>query len=199
MQQRSEETRAHILEAALKLFSKAGYDAASVAQICQEAGVSKGAFYHHFPSKHDVFMALLHGWLHALDEQFQVALEGSKDVPDGLLRMAAKARGVFQDAQGQLPMFLEFWTQAARDPVVWQTTIAPYRHYQAMFAGIIRQGITEGSIVEHDADASSRVLLAMALGLILQSMFDRDGVSWDQVTQEGMQLFMKGLANNTGN
>lgn len=198
MQQRSEETRAHILEAALNLFSKEGYDATGVAQICQAAGVSKGAFYHHFPSKHDVFMALLHGWLEALDKQFKVALEGSKDVPDGLLRMAAKARGVFQDAQGQLPMFLEFWTQAARDPLVWQTTIAPYRHYQALFAGIIRQGITEGSIVEHDADTSSRVVLAMALGLILQSMLDRDGVSWDQVTQEGMQFLMKGLANKPG-
>ena len=89
MQQRSEETRTHILEAALKLFSKEGYDATGVAQICQAAGVSKGAFYHHFPSKHAVFMALLQSWLEVLDKQFQAALEGARDVPDGLLRMAA--------------------------------------------------------------------------------------------------------------
>ena len=197
MQQRSEETRAHILAAALSLFSKDGYDATGVAQICAAAGVSKGAFYHHFPSKHDVFMALLHVWLEALDKQFQATLEGSKDVPTGLLNMAAKAQGVFQDAKGQLPMFLEFWTQAARNPQVWQTTIEPYHHYQAMFAGIIRQGIAEGSFVEHDADASSRVVLAMALGMILQSMLDRDGVQWEQVIQEGMRLLMKGLAKTT--
>ena len=59
MQQRSEETRTHILKAALDLFSKNGYDATSVANICQAAGVSKGAFYHHFASKHSVFQALL--------------------------------------------------------------------------------------------------------------------------------------------
>jgi AcrR family transcriptional regulator len=195
MQQRSEETRAHILEAALKLFSKDGYEASGVAQICAAAGVSKGAFYHHFPSKHALFMALLHVWLEALDKQFQAALAGAKDVPDGLVRMAAKASSIFQDAQGQLPMFLEFWAQAARDPLVWQITIAPYRHYQALFAAIIRQGINEGSFSEHDADASARVILAMALGMILQSMLDRDGVAWHQVTQQGMQILVNGLAN----
>jgi len=51
MQQRSEETRARILDAAIRRFAIAGYDAASVEDICTEAGVSKGAFYHHFPTK----------------------------------------------------------------------------------------------------------------------------------------------------
>ena len=107
--------------------------------------------------------------------------------------MASKAQGIFQDAKGQLPMFLEFWSQAARNPLVWQTTIEPYHHYQAMFSGLIRQGIAEGSFADHDADASSRVVLAMALGMILQSMLERNSVQWDQTTQQGMQILIKGL------
>jgi AcrR family transcriptional regulator len=193
MQQRSEETRTHLLEAALRLFSKEGYDATGVAEICQAAGVSKGAFYHHFPSKHDIFMALLEGWLAELDRQFNEALAEAKNVPNGLVRMAEKSRSVFLDARGQLPMFLEFWTKASRDPVVWQSTIAPYRRYQALFAGIFRQGMAEGSIAEADPDAAARVVLALALGLILQSMLDREGAQWNQVAQEGMLLVMKGL------
>ncbi len=43
-QQRGEETRARILDAAVRKFAIAGYDAASVDDICAEAGVSKGAF-----------------------------------------------------------------------------------------------------------------------------------------------------------
>ncbi len=197
MQHRSVETRSNILASTLSLFSKEGYDATGVADICQAAGVSKGAFYHHFESKHAVFMALLEGWLEALDKQFKDALDGAIDAPDGLVRMATKARGVFQDAKGQLPMFLEFWTKSARDPVVWQTTIAPYRRYEMLFAGIIRQGIVEGSMVENDPDISARLVLALALGLILQSMLDRDGVQWDQVVQQGMLLLMKGLTKPT--
>ena len=70
MQQRSMETRKRILDAAQSLFSQSGYDATGVAEICRAAGVSKGAFYHHFPSKQAIFLELLDGWLSRLDESF---------------------------------------------------------------------------------------------------------------------------------
>ena len=50
-QPRGEETRTRILDAALEAFARDGYDDASVAEICRLAGVTKGGFYHHFPSK----------------------------------------------------------------------------------------------------------------------------------------------------
>ena len=59
MQQRSEETQAQIIKSAIKLFAANGYTAASVDMICKDAGISKGAFYHHFPSKQTVFVAMV--------------------------------------------------------------------------------------------------------------------------------------------
>ncbi|MCX6071787.1 MAG: helix-turn-helix domain containing protein, partial [Chloroflexi bacterium] len=56
-------TEARILDAAAECFGRRGYDATGVADLCETAGVSKGAFYHHFPSKQAVFMALLNRWL----------------------------------------------------------------------------------------------------------------------------------------
>ena len=58
-QQRSEETRARLLEAAEACFSESGYDGTGVAKICRRAGVSKGAFYHHFETKQAIFLELL--------------------------------------------------------------------------------------------------------------------------------------------
>ena len=71
MQQRSEETHAIILESAYQLFSRNGYEATSVADICQSAGVSKGALYHHFPTKQAIFLELMESWLTGLDAGFQ--------------------------------------------------------------------------------------------------------------------------------
>ena len=58
-EQRREETRAALLEAATQAFSDRGYDATGVAELCRRAGVSKAAFYYHFERKQAIFMAML--------------------------------------------------------------------------------------------------------------------------------------------
>jgi AcrR family transcriptional regulator len=194
MQQRSEETRARILQSAQQAFAASGYDATGVAEICKSAGVSKGAFYHHFPSKQAVFMALLDNWLAALDGQMAVLLEGSESVAQGLVRTAGLTGMVFQSASGQLPMFLEFWREASHDPLVWQTTVGPFRRYQELFAEIVKKGIAEGSLRPVDPLTAARLIVALALGLILQGVIDPHGAAWDEVTRDSFSLLMKGLS-----
>ena len=79
-------TRDALLKSALALFERLGYDATSVQQIVDDAGRTKGAFYHHFESKED----LLRG-LH--DEFIDYQLERARAViardlpPDKTLRV----------------------------------------------------------------------------------------------------------------
>jgi AcrR family transcriptional regulator len=194
MQQRSEETRAQIMQAAQKLFAQNGYDATGVAEICKAAGVSKGAFYHHFPTKQALFLELLKTWLSGLDAQMTAAVEGPHNVTQALLDMAGMMQNVFQVANEQLPIFLEFWTQSSRDPVVWQTTIAPYRRYQTFFTALVQSGVDEGSLKAVDPEAAARLILAMAVGLLFQSLLDPQGANWENMTKQSMQLLMNGLA-----
>ncbi len=46
-----------IMHKAIELFSERGFDKVSVDEICKECGVTKGAFYHHYKSKHIVILA----------------------------------------------------------------------------------------------------------------------------------------------
>lgn len=194
MQQRSEETREHILMAALKCFSRAGYDATGVAEICTEAGVSKGAFYHHFPSKQAVFLKLLDDWLTGIDARIQTVQLETENVPEAMVQMSGLIGEAFQDAQQRLPMFLEFWTQASRDPQIWQATIEPYHRFEDLFAGILRKGMTEGSLEPCDPQVGARILLSTAIGLFLQGILDPQGADWVQVTAQAMQTLMRGFA-----
>jgi TetR/AcrR family acrAB operon transcriptional repressor len=59
MEADSDSRRNRILDAAVRLFTRHGYDKTSVAEIAQEAGISKGAIYLHFESKDALFHALL--------------------------------------------------------------------------------------------------------------------------------------------
>src|SRR3954451_516999 len=51
--------RAAILDSALEVFSKRGYNGASIDEIAQAAGISKALIYEHFPSKKDLHVSLL--------------------------------------------------------------------------------------------------------------------------------------------
>ena len=53
-QLKSQETKKKIFLAAKNILKKDGYDALSIKNICEEAGVSNGSFYHHFKTKDDL-------------------------------------------------------------------------------------------------------------------------------------------------
>jgi AcrR family transcriptional regulator len=191
MQQRSEETRSRIMEAAIKLFSSRGYNKASVDDICEEAGISKGAFYHHFKSKQALFLALLDGWLEFVDN----AIEASKDqtVPETFMQMTQAFPYVFETAGDGLPMFLEFWLQASRDKKIWEASIAPYRRYHRYFTSLIKKGVQEGSFVEVDPELASRMIVSTAMGLLLQSLLDPKGANWEKVARDSTNLLVNSL------
>ena len=193
-QQRAEETRAHILQAGVESFAQNGYDATGVAEICQRAGVTKGGFYHHFPSKQALFLALFEQWLTVLDEQLAAFRAEAENVPDGFREMAGMIGQVFEIASGQLPMFLDFWSKAAHDPDVWKTIIAPYRRYQTFFAQVIQEGIDEGTLRPVDPETAAQTLVSLAVGLLLQGTLDPDGANWAQVTKESIDIYLEGIA-----
>src|SRR5687768_7529811 len=51
-----------LIDAAVKLVLKQGYSATTVDQICAEAGVTKGSFFHYFSSKEDICLAAMDTW-----------------------------------------------------------------------------------------------------------------------------------------
>ena len=105
-EERSERSRQQILDSALKLFSHRGYGATSVRDIAEDAGLSKGNVYHHFPDKETIFRALL-------DRYFQ-----AMSTPDFPFNRAL--------ASGTFPENLEALGRAARD------TVRDYREYVAL-------------------------------------------------------------------
>lgn len=193
VQQRGEETRTRILEVAQEAFARYGYDATGVAEICRRAGVTKGGFYHHFPSKQDVFLEMLERWLEGMDQELEVMRSGEETVPDELRAMTAMVPAVFQEAGGRLTLFLEFLTKAGHSPAVWQATVAPFRKYHAFFAKMISDGIEEGSLRPVDPEMASNLLLSFAVGLLTMGLLDPFGDDWGRVAQEGMDVLLDGI------
>jgi AcrR family transcriptional regulator len=193
-QLRAEETKSKILTAAAICFARNGYDASSVSMICEEAGVTKGAFYYHFSTKQAIFLELINLWLSELDTSFNAIRHSSQTVPSGLMEMA-KALGIlFDHSLEYVPFFLEFWLHSIRDAEIWKIMILPYRRYQEYFAEIMQAGIDEGSFRPHDVNRSSRTLISTAIGLVLSGLIEpEEKTNWETSVQESVQVFLKGI------
>ena len=86
----TETLRSHdrILKKALELFSERGYDATSVREICEAAGITKPTLYHFYGSKEGVYRAIVEGALERFRAEVVLALTGEGSLRDRLVRMA---------------------------------------------------------------------------------------------------------------
>src|SRR3954462_15303737 len=95
--------RAAILDSALEVFSKRGYNGASIDEIAQAAGISKALIYEHFPSKKDLHVSLLD--MHVQELFDRLAANAATDDPgdvrlrnglDAFLLWVEEQRGAFR-------------------------------------------------------------------------------------------------------
>ena len=92
----AEDRRAAILEAALEVFSRRGYNGASIDEIANAAGISKALIYEHFPSKKDLHVSLLEGHV----QDIFVRLAQTADTKDpGEVRLRNGVNAFFEWAE----------------------------------------------------------------------------------------------------
>lgn len=81
--QRSETTRKQLLGIARELFTQ-GYTVTSIDDVVERAGVTKGALYHHFRTKRDLFRAVFEDIERELVEVVIIAADGAPDPLEGM-------------------------------------------------------------------------------------------------------------------
>ena len=86
-QREAAQTEQAILQAAMRLCRQKAFDKVSVREICSLAGITTGAFYHHFPSKE----ALLAKGFSSLDGYVKQALAGHENQPPAITSSALAA------------------------------------------------------------------------------------------------------------
>jgi Transcriptional regulator len=98
-EEKSERSRHAVLDSALRLFASQGYRATTMREIADEAGVSTGNVYHHFPDKETIFRELIDEYFAVADTQrfpFRRALAGLQDFPDNIEQLGYAARESIQ-------------------------------------------------------------------------------------------------------
>ena len=201
-EERSEKSKQLILDAALKLFSHKGYGATSVRDIAEEAELSKGNVYHHFPDKEAIFRALIDRYFEAMgrpDFPFNRALaQGS--FPENLEALGMSIREVIRD-------YREYIALIYVDVVEFDGTHVRkfYENMAERFDAFMKATGMEKELGDKLADGLSPVSAVMLATRIFYNYFtveilfgvkDHFGKGTDEVVREISRILRHGMLRN---
>jgi len=188
---RGKATVKNILEAAAFCFAEKGYDKTDINEICRRANLTKGAFYHHFSSKQELFKKMMEQWISKLAEQIDLNEFKSRNTMELLLDIPGKLKPAFEEVDKQLPIFLELFIKATTDKELNKIAMKSYNEFINFFRGIIKRGINEGSIKKVDPDDAAKVLFSLTIGLVMQGLLNPDAEDWEKLAKKSILMILK--------
>ena len=168
------DTRDRILATARELFHGRSYSDVGIKEICDIAKVQKGSFYHFFPSKRDLAMAVIDDMADDWAQGF-VAEAFDRNLPpmerlDYMVDAAYYWQKAAKDLEGRMPgclfgnLALEVST---RDEVLRAKLNAVFDKAARRFHETLEQAIESGAIAPLDTEATASAMLAFLEGIIL--------------------------------
>lgn len=175
------DTRTRILATARVLFHGRSYSDVGIKEICDVAKVQKGSFYHFFPSKQDLAMAVIDvmadDWAHGfVAEAFDQNLRPMERL-EYMIDAAYYWQKAAKDIEGRMPgclfgnLALEVST---RDDVIRAKINAVFERASARFHETLDQAVERGEIAPLDTEATAAAMLAFLEGIILLAKSKND-------------------------
>jgi len=187
-------SKEQILEAAMKVFVKNGFSETRMDDIAENSGLSKGAIYHHYKSKKDLFLALIDFW----EEYFFFKVFFNKDVEsknsaDLLRDMANDMIETFKNRKYILLAELEFWSLANHDEDVRAKTEALYIKLMKLIRTIISKGVSTNEFKKIDVDVAALSVMTSLQGVIWFSIFQDKNISAEKYLNNVIEFIIFGF------
>jgi AcrR family transcriptional regulator len=172
-------TRARLLESAAELFAERGFYGASVEEIAERAGFSRGAFYSNFENKAELFLALLDDRMAVEMRSLEETLGGDAG-PAAFLDLLRRRGGRRSEPKEWTLLWAEFWLHVMRHPELAPKLAARQQAARAAIAGMIDRQFTQlGLTLPVSPTELASVMLAVDDGLKLQEDLDPAAVPED--------------------
>lgn len=191
------ERRRQILEAARGVFSKNGYDRASMAEIAAAVGVVEGAIYKHFPSKRDLLFACIGTWYGPLVESTREAMEGIRGTRNRLRFAIWRQLKSFAEEPGFCRLIIEEIRPRSdyHESVVRDLN----RELTSIVLGIIREGVERGELRSDVSPTTARdVIHGGVEHLAWKALTGRGELEVERLADELTELVWRGLAVEGG-
>lgn len=169
-ERRRELTRTALLDAAVTVFVRRGFHAASLEEIAEEAGFTRGAIYSNFGGKDELFLAVFERYEQRMLERFAELLEHQAGDVDAMFEEVGQAWAeiVYPDRDWAL-LTTEFWLYAMRDPDAAEKLAAHWQALEARVAQMFEAWAAQvGGRLRLPAADLAAITIAANDGLVMQ-------------------------------
>jgi AcrR family transcriptional regulator len=175
------ETRQRLLEAAEEVFRRRGFAGATVEEITETAGFSRGAFYSNFETREQLFIELLHNRVY---DEFTRMLERTPRNRTARAQMRSTAREFARRYEHGERWLFELWLEclayAARHPEFASLPATFWRGNRELTARMVDTTYAQvGARPPIESKHLATALTALDIGLAIQNLVDPEEVPLD--------------------
>ena len=138
----------------MKVFTKKGYSSARMDDIVRESGLSKGAIYHHYNGKKDIFLALIEHWETQTFPDFYTRNGKERSASNTLRDFSREILKVFKNRSYVFHAEVEFWSLSNQDEDIRKRSQELYEKIINLFELVIKKGIREGEFIDDSTNPS---------------------------------------------
>ncbi|MCH8075660.1 MAG: TetR/AcrR family transcriptional regulator [SAR324 cluster bacterium] len=199
---RTSDAKERLIDTAVVLIRARSYTSVSVDDICKTAGVRKGSFYHFFPSKRDLALAVVDSWWESMQvDVLDPAFQGDVPPLERIQRMFDRAVTLHSKAQQKTGQFqgcplgnlaLEVSSQ---DEVMREKLDHTFQQFSAYIENALKMGVSDGSIPPNlNVRETAQSLLSYFYGIIMMAKTANDSRVMKDLSSRALQLVSAPLA-----
>ena len=191
------ERKEQIMDAALKVIIRKGYDNSRMDDIVDLSSMSKGAIYWYYKSKKEVYLNLVNYWvikystvINHIVEEDDSAADQLKDVFDYFILQYEQDPSAFK-------ALVEFWSLAGRDEDFHKKVDRVYTKFLEFLERIINKGVKSGEFKKLDVRVTALSIMVNIEGIIWFTLFDAHGLSAREYINTITNFILSGLINKS--
>ena len=194
---KQENTKKKILDSAFDVFVKNGYKDTTMSHIVRESGLSKGAIYHYYKSKKDLFISLIDHWEIFSFPDFYSKSNKDESAQETLMRFADTVYEVFCKRPHVFLAEIEFWALANKDKEINDRSKVLYDKILKLFELVLNKGIRNKEFKKIDTKTISVELLSVFQGINWFCLFGGNKREVEKYLHQSVHTILEGIRSKS--
>jgi TetR/AcrR family transcriptional regulator len=180
-----------ILEATMSAIAENNIDGTTLRGIADRAGMSQGNLHYYFPSKAELFLALLDRMLETFKEERQCALKDlDGSAADRLACFLDQKAEIITQRRYLMDTYYNFWVQGTHDAGVRDKLRSMYANWRTEIKAIVDEGVAQGEFDPASASIIPALMVSMMEGATVQYLVDNEAFDLQRLFSTGHEVIL---------